>query len=133
MEIISNGVLNAYYIDNYYGKKLNMTPFTGSSSNLIYGTGDKTMKDLIRLIDKGIPVTDFIGGNFNSTTGDFSNGIAGFYIENGEIKFPVNEMNISGNAKDLWANLIEIGNDPFMYSSNRTPSFLFDKVDFSGK
>jgi len=133
MEIISNGLLNAYYIDNYYGKKLNMAPYSGSSSNLLYSTGDKSMKDLIRLIDKGILVTDFIGGNFNSTTGDFSNGIAGFYIENGEIKFPVNEMNISGNAKDLWANLIEIGNDPYMYSSNRTPSFLFDKVDFSGK
>jgi len=133
MEIISNGVLNAYYIDNYYGKKLNMTPFTGNASNLIYNTGDKSMNDLIKLIDKGILVTDFIGGNFNSTTGDFSNGIAGYYIENGEIKFPVNEMNISGNAKDLWANLIEIGNDSYMYSSNRTPSFLFDKVDFSGK
>jgi PmbA protein len=133
MEIISKGVLNAYYIDNYYGKKLNMTPYTGNASNLIYNTGDKSMNDLVKLIDKGILVTDFIGGNFNSTTGDFSNGIAGFYIENGEIKFPVNEMNISGNAKDLWANLIEIGNDPYMYSSNRTPSFLFDKVDFSGK
>jgi PmbA protein len=132
-EIISDGVLNNFYIDNYYGKKLNMEPYTGSSSNLIYKTGNKSLEDLIKMIDKGIFVTDFIGGNFNSTTGDYSNGIAGYYVENGEIKYPVNEMNISGNAKDLWANLLEAGNDPYQYSSNRTPCFLFDKIDFSGK
>lgn len=132
-EIISDGVLNYFYIDNYYGKKLNMEPYTGNSSNLIYRTGNKSLEDLIKMIDKGIFVTDFIGGNFNSTTGDYSNGIAGYYVENGEIKFPVNEMNISGNAKDLWANLLEIGNDPYPYSANQTPSFLFDKIDFSGK
>ncbi|MCX6163221.1 MAG: TldD/PmbA family protein [Ignavibacteriae bacterium] len=133
MELITDGVLNAYYIDYYYGKKLNMVPFTGNPSNILYNYGDKSLKDMVKIIDKGIMVTDFIGGNFNSTTGDYSNGIAGFYIENGEIKFPVNEMNISGNAKDLWANLLEIGSDPYLYSSNQTPSFLFDKIDFSGK
>jgi PmbA protein len=132
-EIISDGILNYYYIDNYYGKKLNMEPYTGNSSNLISNYGNKSLDDMLRMINKGIFVTDFIGGNFNSTTGDYSNGIAGYYIENGEIKFPVNEMNISGNAKDLWANLLEIGNDPYQYSSNQTPSFLFDKIDFSGK
>ncbi|MCX6158310.1 MAG: TldD/PmbA family protein [Ignavibacteriae bacterium] len=131
-EIITNGILNAYYINDYYGKKMSMTPFTGSSSNLIYKCGDRTIEELVKTIDKGILVTEFLGGNFNSTTGDFSNGIAGFYIENGEIKYPVNEMNISGNAKDLWAKLIEVGNDPYVYSSNQTPSFLFDKIDFSG-
>lgn len=132
-EVISDGVLNYFYIDNYYGKKLNMEPYTGNSSNLLYNYGNKSLDDMLRMIDKGIFVTDFIGGNFNSTTGDYSNGIAGFYVENGEIKFPVNEMNISGNAKDLWANLLEIGNDPYKYSSNQTPCFLFDKIDFSGK
>lgn len=132
-EIVTNGILNSYYINSYYGRKLNMEPSTGNSSNIVYGYGDKSLKDLVKMIDKGILVTDFIGGNFNSTTGDFSNGISGFYVENGEIKFPVNEMNISGNAKNLWANLLEVGNDPQIYSSNRTPSLLFDKVDFSGK
>lgn len=131
-EIITNGILNSYYINDYYGKKLNMDPFTGYSSNLIYKSGNKSMEELVKMTDKGILVTEFLGGNFNSTTGDFSNGIAGFYIENGEIKFPVNEMNISGNAKDLWAKLIEVGNDPYLNSSNQTPSFLFDKIDFSG-
>lgn len=131
-EIITNGILNSYYINDYYGKKLSMDPFTGYSSNLIYKSGNKSMEELVKMTDKGILVTDFLGGNFNSTTGDFSNGIAGFYIENGEIKFPVNEMNISGNAKDLWAKLIEVGNDPYVNSSNQTPSFLFDKIDFSG-
>lgn len=132
-DIVANGILNSYFINNYYGKKLNMEPSSGSSSNLVYGLGSKSLKDLLQMIDKGILVTDFIGGNFNTTTGDYSNGISGFYVENGEIKFPVNEMNISGNAKDLWANLAEVGNDPYIYSSNQTPSFLFEKVDFSGK
>lgn len=132
-EIVKEGVLNAYYIDNYYGRKLNMSPYSGSSSNLLYAEGDKSFEKLIKMIDKGIYVTDFIGGNFNTTSGDFSNGIAGYYIEGGEIKFPVNEMNISGNAKELWASLLEVGNDSYQFSSNKTPSFLFDNVDFSGK
>lgn len=130
--MIENGVLNHYYISNYYGKKLNMEPTTGSPSNLVFEPGNHSLENLIRQIASGILVTGFIGGNSNSTTGDFSFGIMGFLIENGKITRAVNEMNISGNAKTFWKQLAEVGSDPYPYSSWRTPSMLFEKVDFSG-
>jgi PmbA protein len=77
-------------------------------------------------------VTGFIGGNSNGTTGDFSFGISGMLIENGAVVRPVFEMNISGNMKSLWENLVEIGNDPDIYNSWRTPTLRFKEVQFSG-
>ena len=81
---------------------------------------------------KGILVTGFIGGNSNSTTGDFSVGIYGVYVEDGETAGPVYEMNISGNLTDLMDRLVEVGNDPNVYSSWRIPSLYFADVQFSG-
>ncbi|UCE65684.1 MAG: hypothetical protein JSU85_12600 [Candidatus Zixiibacteriota bacterium] len=67
-----------------------------------------------------------------STTGDFSIGIVGLYVENGKIVKPVNEMNISGNMNEFWKRLAEVGNDPYVYSSWRFPSLYFTEVQFSG-
>ena len=72
------------------------------------------------------------GGNSNSTTGDFSFGIIGQYVENGEIVKPVNEMNISGNLKELLKQLVAVGNDPYPYSTIQMPTLRFEGVDFSG-
>ena len=83
-------------------------------------------------MEKGIWVTGFIGGNSNSTTGDFSFGIVGQLIENGQVVKPVNEMNISGNAKEFWNQLVAVGNDPYPYSTQMLPSMLFEGVQFSG-
>lgn len=130
--IIEKGVLKQYYIDNYYGKKLGMEPTSGSPSNLEFEYGEKSLEELIKDVKKGILVNGFIGGNSNSTTGDFSYGIVGLLIENGKIVQPLNEMNISGNAKELWNRLVEMGNDPYPYSSLRIPSMLFEGVQFSG-
>jgi PmbA protein len=130
--IIEKGVLRNYYIDNYYGKKLEMEPTSGSTSNLVFVHGDKSPEVLIKELERGILVTGFIGGNSNTTTGDFSFGISGLLIEKGEIVKPVNEMNISGNAKEFWKRLLATGNDPYPYSSWYVPSMLFEKVHFSG-
>lgn len=130
--LIEKGVLKEYYIDNYYGKKLGMEPNSGSSSNLVFEYGDKSLEDIVKDVPKAILVTGFIGGNSNPTTGDFSFGVMGQYVENGNIVHPVNEMNISGNAKELWKNLDRIGNDPFPYSSTKIPTLVFSGVNFSG-
>ena len=90
------------------------------------------MMNCLKKLQKGIIVTGFIGGNSNSTTGDFSFGIVGLFVENGQIVKPVNEMNISGNAKEVWNQLVEMGNDPYQYSSNLVPSMLFEGIQFSG-
>ncbi len=130
--IFDKGVLNTYYIDTYYGKKLEMEPTSGSTTNLVFETGDKDLESLIASVNKGIFVTGFNGGNCNGTTGDFSYGIEGFLIENGKLTKPVTEMNITGNMKTLWSGIGEIGNDVREDSSLRTPSILFNDVDFSG-
>lgn len=130
--VFENGVLNTYYIDTYYGKKLEMEPTSGSTTNLVFETGDKDLDTLVASVKKGILVTGFNGGNSNGSTGDFSYGIDGFLIENGKIIQPVSEMNITGNMKTLWSNIGEIGNDVYKNSSWLTPSILFENVDFSG-
>ncbi len=131
-KIFDHGYLRNYYINTYYGRKLGMEPTSGSNTNLIIEAGDKSFDDLAASMKKGIIVTGFNGGNSNGSTGDYSFGIDGFLVEDGVIVKPVSEMNISGNMKQLWMDLAETGNDPYLNSSWRIPSMLFKNVDFSG-
>jgi PmbA protein len=130
--MIEAGILRQYYVDNYYGKKLGMEPTTGGSSNLVLAPGPRTAEDMLKGVQRGILVNGFIGGNSNTTTGDFSFGIVGALIENGALGTPLHEMNISGNAKEFWNQLADVGNDPYPYSSWRIPTLLFEGVSFSG-
>jgi len=130
--VFDKGILKTYYIDTYYGKKLEMEPTSGGTTNLVFETGDKDLDGLVASLKKGILVTGFNGGNANGTTGDFSYGIDGFLIEDGKIVQPVSEMNITGNMLTLWSNIGEFGNDVYKNSSLLTPSILFENVDFSG-
>ena len=132
MPVVEKGILKNYFIDTYYGKKLGMEPTTGSSFNTVFEYGTRSLKEMISQVKKGILISSFIGGNSNSTTGDFSFGLVGFYIEDGNIIHPVNEMNISGNMSELWSQLVELGNDPYIYSSLRSPCLLFEDIQFSG-
>ncbi|PKK83576.1 MAG: TldD/PmbA family protein [candidate division Zixibacteria bacterium HGW-Zixibacteria-1] len=130
--IIDKGILKSYFISNYYGRKLAMEPTISGRTNSIIELGDKSLAELIKDVQKGIFVTSFIGGNSNSTTGDYSMGIIGMYIEDGKIIRPVNEMNISGNLLDLFQQLDATGNDAYPYSSIRRPSLYFKDIQFSG-
>jgi PmbA protein len=132
LPVVEKGVLSTYYIDTYYGKKLGAEPTFGSWSNIRVESGEKNLEALIAETADGILVTSFLGGNSNSTTGDFSFGIQGMLIENGKPVQPINEMNISGNLKNLFQALVEIGNDIYPYSSYHCPSLKFEGVDFSG-
>jgi PmbA protein len=130
--IVENGILRDYFIGTYYGRKLDLPPTSISPSNLVFKTGNKDQAAMIKSLKRGVFVTGFNGGNCNGSTGDFSYGIEGFLIVNGEIAHPVNEMNISGNMKEFWNTLIETGNDPYKPSNYLTPTMLFDNTDFSG-
>ena len=132
MPIFTKGVLNNYYTDVYYGNKLGWKPNAGGASNLIVKPGKRSGAEIESSLDRAILVTDWLGGNANGTTGDFSLGVAGWLIENGKRVKSITEMNISGNYNDLLMNLIEVGNDPWLHSSFRTPTMVFDKVNFSG-
>lgn len=130
--VIENGVLKSFFVDTYYGRKLKMAPTSGSPSNFAWKLGEKSQKQLLADMKDGILVTGFIGGNSNSGTGDFSVGVLGFRVRGGEIAEPVGEMNISGNHLEFWKKLVAIGNDPFPYSSMRTPTLVFDAVSVAG-
>jgi PmbA protein len=130
--LFENGTLANYYVDTYYGKKISMAPTTGTTSNLSWRLGTKSEAELIADAREGVFVTGFLGGNSNGTTGDYSLGIQGFMIRNGAIAEPVAEMNISGNQLELWKRLVAVGNDPYPYSTARTPTLVFEGVSFAG-
>jgi PmbA protein len=130
--IFERGVLRSFYLDTYYARKLKLEPTSGTRTNLVWGRGTHDLAALLKTMGNGILVTGFIGGNSNSATGDFSFGIRGYQVERGQTTKPLTEMNISGNHLAFWKKLLELGRDPFLYSSNRCPSLRFDKVQFSG-
>jgi PmbA protein len=130
--VFDKGVLKSYYIDNYYGRKLQMAPTSGSPSNLSWQLGARSAQQLMADIKDGLLVTGFIGGNANAGTGDFSLGVVGFRVRNGAIAEPVSEMNLSGNNLDFWKQLAAVGNDPFAYSAMRTPALVFEGVSVAG-
>jgi len=130
--IFDKGVLKTYFIDTYIANKMGIEPTIADPSILILQPGNKDLQGLIADVNNGILVTGFNGGNSNSSTGDFSFGIEGFLIENGQTTQPINEMNVTGNFLSLWSSLAQVGNDPRLNSSWRIPSLVFDGVDFSG-
>jgi PmbA protein len=131
--LIEKGVLKTYLLDVYYASKLGTTPTTGRTSNLIVAPGTKSLDQLTKEMKNGILVTSFLGGNSNSTTGVFSLGLSGFRIVNGERREPISEMNLSGKHIDFWSKLVAVGNDPYLYSSMRSPSLMFDGASIAGK
>ncbi len=132
MPIIENGTLKTYFIDTYNANKMNCAPTIASPSLLVLETGNRDQDAIINDLTTGILITGFNGGNSNSTTGDFSYGVEGFLIENGKLTQPISEMNITGNMLNLWASLIETGNDPRLTSSWRIPTLVFENINFSG-
>jgi PmbA protein len=130
--MVEKGILKEFYVDWYYSRKLGWEPTTGGPSNLIVPPGKRSVKEIMKDLGKGILVTGFIGGNSNSTTGDFSVGIIGTLFENGVPVQAVAEMNIAGNHLEFWNKLAEVANDPWMYSSQRSPSLVFTDIVVSG-
>lgn len=129
--VIEAGVLRSYNIGVYYGRKLDMAP-TGGTSNWVVQPGTRSFAEMAAELDRAIFVTGFLGGNSNSSTGDFSFGIRGLLLERGEVVQSLSEMNVSGNILDLLGSLVEVGNDVWTWSSVRSPTLRFRDVQFSG-
>jgi PmbA protein len=132
LPLVEKGVLRNYYLDTYYAKKLGVAPTTGGNSNIVVELGDRGLDELLADADGGIYVDAWLGGNADTTTGDFSMGCRGRLIEGGTLGAPVTEMNITGNLADLFARLEAVGNDPYPYSSLRAPTLVFGDVQFAG-
>lgn len=130
--MIEKGVLQEFWVDWYYSRKLGWEPTTAGSSNLIIPPGTRSVEEIMKDLGRGILITGFIGGNSNSTTGDASVGINGKLFENGVAVKSIAEMNIADNHLQFWQKLVEVANDPWIYSSWRTPSLVFKDVVVSG-
>jgi PmbA protein len=130
--LVENGVINDYLMDVYHARKLNRTPTGGSVSNVVIAPGERSWQEIAADHPKAIRVTSFLGGNSNSSTGEFSFGIRGQLLENGIPAGNLSEMNVSGNLLDLYSRFQEAANDPWGYSAYRLPSLLFKDVQFSG-
>lgn len=130
--IVRAGVLEQYNIGVYHSRKLDRPATGGGASNWVIPPGSRAPIDIARDHPRLIEVTGFLGGNSNGVSGDFSFGIRGVYWEAGERGPSLAEMNVSGNALKLFHSLVEVGNDPWIYSSVRSPSLVFEGVQFSG-
>lgn len=140
MTIIENGKINTYFINTYFSKKLNLpvtiegpsVPICKYAKEPNEAISNKNQAQILKECGSGILVTGFNGGNSNSSTGDYSFGVEGFYFENGVIQYPVKEMNITGNLITLWKNFIAAGTDPRETSRWLIPTLAFESVNFSG-
>lgn len=132
LSIVADGVLEHVYVDVYYGRKLGMAPTTGRASNLTWRLGERDCTGLCAEVGDGILVTGFLGGNANATTGDFSLGVQGQRIRGGVLAEPLSEANIAGTQLQLWQQLSAVGCDPYAYSTLRTPTLVFEGVQFAG-
>ena len=132
MPIVEAGVLQNFYLSLYYGRKLGMEPTTGGRSNWVVPRGSRSRATILAGIPKCIVVTGFLGGNGNGLTGDFSYGIQGVLYEGGVATANLSEMNLSGNVLEIFHQFAEAADDTYVYSSVRSPSLLFDGVQFSG-
>ncbi|OFY62267.1 MAG: hypothetical protein A2V64_10900 [Bacteroidetes bacterium RBG_13_43_22] len=131
-DLIKEGVLNEFLIDWYYSRKLGWEPTSGSISNIIIPPGTRSVEEIIKDLGRCIYITGYIGGNSNSTTGDFSVGVIGKLYEKGEFVQNIAEMNMADNHLTFWNKLVEVANDPWKYSQAIFPSMVFEDVVVAG-
>ena len=124
--------MDTYVSDTVFANKLGMKPTTQGIHHLIMQSGNLSLPQLIAEAHNAILVTDFNGGNCDPTTGNFSYGIEGFLIKNGQIEQPVSGMNITGNILDVWQHVTSLGNDFDPWETELLPSIVFEDVSFGG-
>src|SRR5450755_3646398 len=142
--VVENGVLKSYLLNTYTAKKLGMQT-TGNASRGLAGTpgigpgnfflkpGAKSLQEIIAEIKEGLFVTEFLGFGVNLVTGDFSRGASGLWIENGELAYPVEEITVAGNLKDMFFNIAEIGNDLEFRGAIASPTIRIDGMTVAGE
>ncbi|MES2820680.1 MAG: metalloprotease PmbA [Pseudomonadota bacterium] len=131
---VEDGVLSSYILGTYSGRKLGMpsTANAGGVHNLFVSHGDEDQAALIRRMGRGLLVTELMGQGLNLVTGDYSRGASGFWVENGEIQFPVQEVTIAGNLRDMFKQIVAVGSDLELRSNIRTGSVLIERMTVAG-
>ena len=131
---VEKGELVSYVLGTYAGRKLGLpsTANSGGVHNLFVTHGDEDQAALLRRMGRGLLVTELMGHGLNMVTGDYSRGAAGFWVENGEIQFAVQEVTIAGNMRDMFKQIVAVGNDLELRSNIRTGSVLIERMTVAG-
>jgi len=134
-DLVTAGVLNGYVLSSYSARKLGMetTGNAGGNHNLFLQSGDLDFDGLLKSMHTGLLVTELLGHGINMVTGDYSRGAAGFWVENGVIQYPVEEITIAGNLKDMFQQIVAVGNDVLVQGSKRTGSILIERMTIAGQ
>ncbi|MBD2835824.1 metalloprotease PmbA [Pseudomonas sp. JM0905a] len=131
---VEKGELVSYILGTYSGRKLGLpsTANAGGVHNLFVSHGQEDQAALLRRMGRGLLVTELMGQGLNMVTGDYSRGAAGYWVENGEIQFPVQEVTIAGNLKDMFRQILAVGSDLELRGNIRTGSVLIEKMTVAG-
>lgn len=134
-DIISNGILHSYILSSYSARKLGMqtTGNAGGVHNMCIEPGQYEFEELVKNMGTGLIVTELMGQGVNYVTGDYSRGASGFWVEGGEIQYPVDEITIAGNLSDMFMNIQELGKDIDSRGSIRCGSILVDGMTIAGE
>jgi PmbA protein len=129
-KLLENGVLQGYVLGSYSARKLGLqtTGNAGGSHNLIVQSTGENFAELLNKMGTGLLVTEVLGQGLNMVTGDYSRGAAGFWVENGVIAYPVEEITIAGNMAEMLKQIVAVGNDVIPQSSKQTGSILIEKM-----
>jgi PmbA protein len=133
-DVVRNGVLQGYFLGSYSARKLGMqtTGNAGGSHNLILEPGRLDFQGLIREMGRGLLVTELMGQGINLVTGDYSRGASGYWVEGGEIRYPVEEITIAGNLRDMFRSIAAVGSDMLVRGSRECGSILIDRMTIAG-
>jgi len=133
-EVVKNGVLQGYFLSTYSARKLGMqtTGNAGGAHNLLVQPGRHDLKGLLREMGTGLLVTELLGQGVNYVTGDYSRGAAGYWVEKGEIAYPVEEITVAGNLREMLRGIVDIGNDIEVRGSKQVGSVLVDRMTIAG-
>ncbi|ARV73624.1 metalloprotease PmbA [Vibrio campbellii] len=134
-EIITDGVLATYLLTSYAARKMKMDPtgHAGGIHNWYVKSTGQNFEQMLKELGTGLLVTETMGQGVNVVTGDYSRGAAGFWVENGEIQYPVSEITIAGNLKDMFNQIVAVGSDLETRSQIQTGSILLDTMKVAGE
>ena len=133
-DIVADGIVQDYIMSSYSARQLGLktTANSGGTHNLTLDSTGQNFDELLRMLGTGFLVTELIGSSVNGITGDYSRGAAGFWVENGEIQYPVDEVTIAGNLKEMFQNIVAVGNDVDYRGGTRTGSILIEGMTIAG-
>ncbi len=132
--IVRGGVVEGYFLGSYSARKLGMqsTGSAGGHHNLVVAPGKQDFRGMLREMGRGLLVTELLGQGVNMVTGDYSRGAAGYWVEGGEIQYPVEEITIAGNLKDMFRGIASIGADTIVRSGRTCGSILVERMTIAG-